>query len=100
MELPIACTLTTEELQERRREILEPMRASYKTMEAIPSGYAYTFPGSSETLVKLAQLVDLESQCCKFLTFQIVLGAGDDTIRLEVTGSADAKEAIADFFGG
>jgi hypothetical protein len=48
----------------------------------------------------LAQLVDLERQCCPFLTFRLVVEAGDAPISLEVTGVADAKKVIADLFGG
>jgi hypothetical protein len=43
-------------------------------------------------------LVDLERQCCAFLTFRIVVAAGKP-ICLEITGPPEAKAVIADFFG-
>jgi hypothetical protein len=46
----------------------------------------------------LARLVDLERQCCAFLTFRIIVEAGK-SIFLEITGSPEAKPVIADFFG-
>lgn len=47
-----------------------------------------------------ARLVALEHQCCRFLTFKILLEAGEGTINLEVTGPPEAKTMIADFLGG
>jgi hypothetical protein len=38
----------------------------------LPDGYAYRFEPTSEMLSKLARLVDLERQCCAFLTFRII----------------------------
>jgi hypothetical protein len=49
---------------------------------------------------QIALLVDLERQCCPFLTFQIVVEAQSGPLRLLVTGPAGAKAVIADFFGG
>jgi hypothetical protein len=50
-------------------------------------------------LLQLTRLVDLERQCCRFLTFKIVVEAGEQPIRLEVTGPAEAMSTIAELFG-
>lgn len=96
MDLPIACTLTEEQLRDRRREVIAPILSSVLKSEALEDGYAYTFQVSSDLLVRLARLVDLERQCCQFLSFRIIAAAGENTIRL---GGPGAKEAIAEFFG-
>ena len=57
------------------------------------------FEPESEILAQLARLVDLERQCCEFLTFRIVVGAAREPFSLEITGPAEAKPMIADFFG-
>jgi hypothetical protein len=100
MELPIVCTLTEAELRDRRRTVLEPMKAAAMSSEELPDGYAYAFPASSEVLAQLSRAVDMESQCCRFLTFRIIVQAGKQPIRLEVIGGPQAKSVIADFFGG
>jgi len=41
----------------------------------------------------------LERQCCPFLTFKIIVEAGNQAICLEITGPPDAEPVIADFFG-
>ena len=99
MEIPIACTLSDSELRERRETILDFFRQSLLKVRPLPLGLAFSFPASSEVLTRLAQLVDLERQCCPFLTFKIVVEAGGLPICLEVSGTAEAKDVIADLFG-
>jgi hypothetical protein len=92
MEIPIACNLSDSELRERRETILKFFRQSLVKVRPLPLGLAFTFQPSSEVLTGLAELVDLERKCCPFLTFRIVVEAGDLPIRLEVTGTAAAKK--------
>jgi len=99
MEIPIACNLSDSELRERRQTILNFFRQSLLKVRPLPLGLAFSFQPSSEVLTRLAELVDLERKCCPFLTFKIVVEAGDLPIRLEVTGTAAAKKVIADLFG-
>jgi hypothetical protein len=99
MELPIACNLTEAELRERRQTILNLVRGAALNVTSLPLGYAYRFKPTSEVLAHLGRLVDLERQCCQFLTFRIVVEAGSQPICLEVTGPPEAKAIIADFFG-
>ena len=61
-------------------------------------GYAYSFVATSEALLQVAQLVDMERQCCPFVTFKIVVEAAGRPMRLEVTGPKEAKAVIADYF--
>ena len=62
MEFSLACTLSEPELRERRRLVLEPIRAAAVRLTPLPAGLACSFNASSEMLIKLAQLVDLERQ--------------------------------------
>lgn len=99
MELPIACNLTEAEMRERRQTMLDLVRGAALNVTSLPLGYAYRFEPTSEVLAHLSRLVDLERQCCQFLTFRIVVEAGNQPICLEVTGPPEAKAIIADFFG-
>ncbi|MGA7848946.1 MAG: hypothetical protein WCA13_07535 [Terriglobales bacterium] len=99
MEPSIACTLTETEMRERRRTILDAFRGATLNVTSLPLGYVYRFEPTSEILTQLARLVDLERQCCPFLTFKIVIEAGNRSICLEITGPLEAKAIIADFFG-
>jgi hypothetical protein len=98
MDLPIACTLTDAQLHERRQAIM----AAFSTMQVctteLPDGFAFTFPATTEARLQAAQLVDMERQCCRFLTFKIVVGAARAGMRLEVTGPMEAKKVIGEYF--
>ena len=98
MELPIICSLTENELKERRREILDTMRATATEMISLPNGYAFRFEPNQETLLRLARLVDLERQCCQFLSFRILVEPRAP-ITLEVTGPPESQPLIREFFG-
>ena len=99
MDLPIICTLTEAELRERRRDVLESVRTAAIETLSLPNGYVYRFAPGSEILTTLARLVALEHQCCRFLTFKMLVEPGDGPISLEVTGPPEAKAMIAEFLG-
>jgi len=48
--------------------------------------------------MQITQLVDMERECCPFLNFKIVVEAGKEPMRLEITGPNEAKSVIANFF--
>jgi len=98
MNLPIVCTLTGDELQERRRTILTFIRESATEIHPLIDGFAYYFEPGPETLREIAHLVDLERRCCQFLTFRIVVEPRE-MVRLEVTGPPEAQGVITDYFG-
>ena len=99
MDPPIACSLSEADLRERRRTLLDSVRHAAIGVTELPLGYAYRFDARSDILLILARLIDLERACCPFLTFTLVVEAGQQPIRLEITGALDAKAVIADFFG-
>jgi hypothetical protein len=99
MEAPIACTLTGAEMRVRRGTILDSMHSAVLDVTTLPLGYAYRFEPTSEVLGQLSRLIDLERQCCPFLTFKIIVEADQQPICLEVSGPPEAKTMIADFFG-
>ena len=98
-DVPIACTLSEAELRERRRMLLESTRKAAISVTELVSGCAYCFEPTSEILLDLAGLIDMERDCCPFLTFTLVVSAGRQPIRLEITGTPQAKAIIAEFFG-
>jgi len=87
------------EITERRRTLLDLVRSAVLNVTSLPLGYAYRFQPTSEILPLLSRRVDLERQCCPFLTFKITAEAGNQPICLEVTGPDGAKALIAEFFG-
>ncbi len=96
-ELPIACTLTNSELQERRTVILQKAGRAVLEMKELEDGYAYRFPADDDWMMELTHIVLLERQCCRFLDFKIIVAAGGDSIWLEMSGPPGTKEFLASF---
>lgn len=98
MSLPIACSLTDSELQERRRGVLQKVRSAVVEVRELEDGYAYCFPSEGERLTELAKLVDLERQCCPFIRFCMTVESDNGPIWLEMTGPEGTKEFLAATF--
>lgn len=96
--LPIACTLTAAELQQRRGTVLDAVKKSIVEFRELDDGYALSFPTSTESLKELTALVDLERQCCPFLQFRITVEAGGGPLWLEITGPEGTKDFLKNTF--
>ena len=92
--LPIACTLTAPELQERRRTVLRKFRNAVTEIKGLKDGYSYSLPADDERLSELAHLINLERQCCPFLRFHITVEPAGGPIVLVMTGPAGTKEFL------
>src|SRR2546422_8634597 len=84
--LPMACSLTGSEFQERRSGLLRKVSEAVLEVKELSDGYAYRFPPDNVWITELANLVELERQCCPFLKFSLQLGPGDGPIWLELSG--------------
>jgi len=98
-EIPIACQLTDRELQARRKDYLDKTAELLVDSTEISNGFIYKFPLKSAILRDLAEIIDLERQCCPFLNFKLVVESGTEIVSLELTGADDAKEIIKSLFG-
>jgi hypothetical protein len=92
-EIPIVCTLTDTQLQERRNTLLLQVGQAVQEVQEREQGYAYRFPG--ERLEELAHVIGLERQCCAFLRFTLTAEPGNGPLWLEITGPAGTKEFLA-----
>jgi len=94
-ELPIACTLTTAELHERRAGILEKFQHSIVDAKELDNGYAYSLSSAEASLSDLGTMIELERQCCPFLRFKLTVEPAGGPVWLELTGPAGTKEFLA-----
>lgn len=97
-DLPIACALTSAELQERRQTILQRLRGAVVEVRELADGYAYSFPAEGQWLPEIGSMIDLERQCCPFLRFQLSVEPKGGPIWLELTGPEGTKEFLAEIF--
>ena len=97
-EIPIACSLTDKELQERRKNVLQKTARSLIEVQELKDGFSYRFPAEDGVLRDLSNLIDLERKCCPFLNFRLIVEAQNDFIWLELTGREGTKEMIQTLF--
>ena len=98
IELPVACSLTAPELQQRRREVISKLKAIVVEQKELESGYAYRFPSDQDLLGELANFITFERQCCPFLQFDLRAEPGFGPVWLELSGPAGTKEFLNSLF--
>lgn len=97
-DLPIACSLTAPELQERSATILRRVRALALKVEETEEGFAYSFASDESLLADLCTTIQLEHRCCPFLRFSLIVEPGDGPIRLELAGPQGTREFLKSIF--
>jgi hypothetical protein len=97
--VPFACYLTDQQLQARRQNYLDKAAESLIDSTEIADGFIYKFPLKPAILPVLAEIIDLERQCCPFLNFRLSVESGADFVSLELTGAEGTKEIIKSLFG-
>ena len=97
-DLPIACNLTSAELQERRRTVLQKFRDAVIEVIELENGYAYSLPAGPDRLEELTTMIELERQCCPFLQFRLSLPTNNAPVWLELSGPEGTKEFLASTF--
>jgi len=92
--LPVACSLTGPELQERRSRVLRKVGEAVLEVKDLGNGYAYRFPADEIWITELANLITLERQCCPFLRFKIRIEPAQGPIWLDLTGPEGTKDFL------
>ncbi len=87
--LPIACTLTADELPARLNEIRAVSRHALRAKTATGTHAVLTFEPATGVHDRLAAIVAAESKCCAFLTMQ--LADEPAAITLTIDAPADAE---------
>lgn len=97
MELPIACTLNKAELSQRQDE-LATLRQAIREVRSMPDGFTLRFDSSTENLMAIAQVIDQERVCCRFLEFRLIVEPDAGPLWLEVSGPNDTPQRLLELF--
>jgi hypothetical protein len=95
---PIACTLTDAALRKRRAGILTRMAGAVRERRDLAEGIAFRFDADGGTLAQLAEVIDLERQCCAFLRFRLTVEPEGGPVWLEMTGPEGTREFVTALF--
>ena len=84
--IPIACTLSPDELAAMRTGLLPGLLARSSAKEPIPGGFRWRFDPQAGFIEEAAAVIAAEHRCCRFLRFLLHIEPGDGPVWLEVTG--------------
>jgi hypothetical protein len=92
------CTLSTES-RAVRQKVLAELKRDVVERKDLADGISLRFKAGPGVLPRLAQIVDLERQCCQFLRFAIRGDGSSDSVWLDLTASGEGKALIKEYFG-
>ncbi|MEO6237833.1 MAG: hypothetical protein ABIQ52_12605 [Vicinamibacterales bacterium] len=93
--LPIACTLTPDEMRRGRTALLPGLFARAEFHEALADGVRLRFRSEAGVIPRIAAVIEAERQCCRFLHFQLTADPDGGPVSLEVTGPPGTADFLA-----
>jgi hypothetical protein len=97
--LPIACTLTSAELDADRGALLPGLAARAVKRTPLPEGVRLFFAATAERLREIHAVVQRERACCAFLDFRVSLMSSGASLTLDVTGPVGTGAFLAALLG-
>lgn len=94
---PIACSLNSRELVQRREEIRGLLTKSARDIAQEGTRLRVTFPANQ--IDPVIEFIKLESDCCRFLTFTVTVPPSNGDLTLTINGPKGSEmflQAIAD----
>ena len=93
--LPIACTLSPEQLVADRDTLLLGLADHAIQRTTLPSGMQLRFPATAARMRQIDAVVRRERECCPFLDFRVGLALGGSSLTLDVTGPEGTAVLLA-----
>ena len=93
--LPIACSLTPDAVAARRAGLLPGLAERADAREEIADGVRLKFAPSGDVLRAIADVIEAERQCCRFLTFELTVEQDGGPVWLTLSGPEGTSEFLA-----
>ena len=94
LDIPIACTLSEQDLAQRRESAITTLFQQADTCQELESGYRFRFPGTDEWADRLLDFVKFERNCCAFFAFELAFEPNKGSIWLALSGGDRVKAFI------
>ena len=91
--LPVACSLTPEALAARKANLLPGLVRRADQQEDLADGLRLRFP--ADAWPALAETIDAERRCCRFLRFAIEIEPDGGPIVLSLTGPSGTRDFLS-----
>jgi hypothetical protein len=95
-DLPIVCSLPPGELASRRQALLPGLVRRATRVESVENGWRLVFAPAPGLLRTIAEVIDAERECCRYLRFDIAAEPDRGPIALTVTGPAGTQAMVQD----
>lgn len=93
--LPIACTLGPAAIAARREDLLGTLVRRAEERIDLPNGDRVRFNSEAGLLRTIADVIEVERQCCRFLRFEVIVESDQRSIWLEFGGQPGSREFLA-----
>jgi hypothetical protein len=93
-DLPIVCTLGPDALKARKAGLLSRVARLSTATDKIATGYRFEFASNPEALPLIAEMINAERHCCRFLGFALTVEPDFGPTRLDVTGPEGTQEFV------
>ena len=94
----LACSLNEEDHRDRRKFVRESLIPKILATEKSATGLRLIFEDTDSVRSAVELFVELESQCCGFLNFEVA--SGSEGLVLTIEGPPEAKELLSKFTSG
>jgi len=91
---PLACSLTPEDLRNRRDALLPGLIHRADKVTDLENGLRLEFKGKPGLLGEIARIMEQERACCTFLRLHLTAEAEDGPITFDVTGPKGTREVL------
>jgi hypothetical protein len=95
-EIPIACSLSPDQMRDRLAIIDALVSDALLEQQQIEGGVRTRFRDAPGVARRIRELVAAEASCCAFLSFDV--GRDDGALWVDITGAPEAGPAIEQFF--
>ena len=94
LQIPIMCTLSEAALQRRKTDLQQSLFAGVLASQPTENGYRLDFPAADDWLGKITKFIQVERECCSFLTFELTIPAQQNSMSLHICGTEGVKAFI------
>ena len=98
--LPVACSLSEPALAKRRAGLFTDLARRRQEVRWLAEGVTLRYGSERGTLALLGEFIQLESECCRFLRFQLTVEPAGGPVWLELTGPPGTREFLAQEIAG
>lgn len=95
-QLPPACALDPAALKTRKAGLLRDLVARSDARREGEDGIAFRFTPTADLLALVAEVIEAERRCCRFLRFELVVEPDEGPVHLRLSGPPGTRAFLQD----